>query len=662
MRISLRVKLLTGFFLLIAIPCAVLGLLSYQQAATALQNTIEEQLESMVQSAAALAVVSTESTQKLVEVAANDATYTTALNLGSGTAALSALQSLQQKNPTLMEDVILSDKNGQILASAKQGTSSNISIKDRAYFTTAISGKPVVSDVVISRTSGRASIIIAQPIRYEGQIVGVLAAPIDFSAISQKVADIKVGDTGYGYMIDHSGLVVYHPNTEMILRDNLLQNSNEDLRKVTQSMVVGNKGKSFYNFQNTSKLLAYAPAGQFSVAMTVPVAEYMAPAKAILRNTIIIMLIAIAIALSLAFFLARSIVNPVNELRNMMSKAGDGDLTVRSQITVKDEIGDLSASFNTMINHQNHIVREVRLACEQLSAASEEMAAASEQVTSTSSEISRNMQSVTVDAENGNTAMIEASQALVQLSSLIQIARSKATGATDISKETVTAAEEGLRKVQETINKMSSIKEQTQTTSHAVGELNQYSQQIGQIIDTITAIAAQTDLLALNAAIEAARAGEHGRGFAVVAEEVRKLAEQSHHGAQEITSLVHKVTEKTEQAVQAMEKNVVQVESGVTTVNAAGATLDRILDAVSKTVTDINSISEITAEEVASSDQIVKLIDQLSTVIENVAASTEEIASSSEQQTAAMESVAASAEETSAMANQLQNTVSIFHV
>ncbi|HAK73497.1 MAG TPA: hypothetical protein DCP36_07670, partial [Sporomusaceae bacterium] len=170
MRISLRVKLLSGFFLLIAIPCAVLGLLSYQQAATALQNTIDEQLESMVQSAAALAVVSTESTQKLVEVAANDATYTTALNLGSGTAALSALQSLQQKNPTLMEDVILSDKNGQILASAKQGTSSNISIKDRAYFTTAISGKPVVSDVVISRTSGRASIIIAQPIRYEGQI------------------------------------------------------------------------------------------------------------------------------------------------------------------------------------------------------------------------------------------------------------------------------------------------------------------------------------------------------------------------------------------------------------------------------------------------------------------------------------------------------------
>lgn len=660
MRLSLRTKLLSGFFILIAIPCIILGALSYRQAATALQDTIEGQLLATVKSSAELVQSSADAIQQLVEIAANDATFATAAATGNGQLALESLQSLQQKNPSLIEDVILSDRNGQVIAGAKAGLNSGITIKDRAYFSPAIGGKAMISDVVLSRLTKKPVIVVVQPLKANGQIVGLLGVSVDFAAISKKVAAIKVGETGYGYMIDRTGLVVYHPNQEMVLKDNLLQN--EQLKDITRKMIDGKSGKDFYTFSGVEKLAAYAPTGQFAIAMTVPVAEYMAPAKAILRNTIIITVLAIIAALVIAYFLANSIVKPVMELRGMMGKAGEGDLSVQSGVTVNDEIGDLAQSFNTMITHQNHIVRQVRTAAEQLAAASEEMAASSEEVTSASSEISRSMQSVAGDAERGSSAMMEASQSLVHLSSLIQIAKTKAHSAQDISQDTKAAAEEGLRKVQEAISKMHHIKDQTQATSQIVAELNEYSQQIGHIIDTITAIAAQTDLLALNAAIEAARAGEHGRGFAVVAEEVRKLAEQSHQGAQEITGLVRKVAEKTGQAVSAMDKNVSEVENGVATVNDAGHTLDRILEAVARTGTEITAISEVTTEEVASSDQIVQLIDNLSTIIEAVATSSEEVFASAEQQSAAMETVAANAEETSAMANQLTNTVSRFIV
>jgi methyl-accepting chemotaxis protein len=224
------------------------------------------------------------------------------------------------------------------------------------------------------------------------------------------------------------------------------------------------------------------------------------------------------------------------------------------------------------------------------------------------------------------------------------------------------AAVAGRNKVNETVQNMQHLKEQSHTTSEIVKELNQYSQQIGQIIDTITAIAGQTNLLALNAAIEAARAGEQGRGFAVVAEEVRKLAEQSNQGAQEITALVQKVAEKTENTVRAMSQNGQEVERGFTTVNEAGNALDHILQAVEKTVAEVKGITDVTTEEVANSGQIVGLINKVASMVETMAANAQQVSTASEVQSAAMQTVAASAEETSAMANQLKTSVERFQL
>ncbi len=109
--------------------------------------------------------------------------------------------------------------------------------------------------------------------------------------------------------------------------------------------------------------------------------------------------------------------------------------------------------------------------------------------------------------------------------------------------------EQGLHAAAEANEAMAAVRDSSQAVSEAIGELSAKSQQIGSIVQTITAIAGQTNLLALNAAIEAARAGEQGKGFAVVAEEVRKLAEDSQHAAEEIGTLITQVQAETERAV-----------------------------------------------------------------------------------------------------------------
>ncbi len=378
--------------------------------------------------------------------------------------------------------------------------------------------------------------------------------------------------------------------------------------------------------------------------------------------SLVISLIVLVLGSVISVVLTNMIRKPIVALTAITKQYADGDLRGSVDIKSSDEIGELGQALGTMHNNFVTMIAGIRSASEQLAAASEQTAASIEEVTATSEAVSKSMERLSGEADNGNRSMLEASQALVELSSLIQIAKKKANDTSNNSKETLTAAENGRTKVNESVSKMGNITEQTQKSSQIIGELNEYSQQISQITDTITTIAKQTNLLALNAAIEAARAGEHGRGFAVVAEEVRQLAEQSNQGAQEITALVQKVTEKTQLAVAAMTQNVAEVEGGVTTVNEAGVALDKILQAVTLMAGDTKRIGDITSEQVANSDQIVKLINDLSSVIESVAAHSEEVVASDEEQASALQTVAASAEETSAMANELERSVERFKV
>jgi methyl-accepting chemotaxis protein len=378
--------------------------------------------------------------------------------------------------------------------------------------------------------------------------------------------------------------------------------------------------------------------------------------------SIIVSVVALILGLTVAVLLTNMIRKPTLALTEIAKQYAAGDLRSIVEVKTSDEIGELGASLKSMHNSFVNMITQIRTAAEQLAKASEQMAASTEEVTSASEGISDSMQHLSNEADSGNNSMLEASQALVELSSLIQIAKRKAESTSANSTETLAAAENGRIKVNESVGKMGNITEQTKHSSQIISELSEYSQQISQIIDTITSIAKQTNLLALNAAIEAARAGEHGRGFAVVAEEVRKLAEQSDQGAQEITALVQKVTEKTQLAVVAMAQNVTEVESGVTTVNEAGVALDKILTAVTSMAKETREIETITSEQVANSDQIVQLINGLSTVIETVAAHSEEVTASAEEQASVMQTVAAASEETNAMALELKDSVDKFTV
>jgi len=666
MKISLKIKLMITFFILISIPMGILGYISYEMASKSIQASVEQQLREQTSSTSSLIDETIGSVKHSLEVASLNSSLGKAIQNSTTDnidTAFEYIKNVQEKNKDSMEVLIITDAYGKVIIDS-QTKEPDIDLSDRDYMKQALSGgKEVVSEVLTSRFTGNPAIFIAYPLKENGKLIGTLVGSIKFESISNYAAKIKVGQSGYAYMIDKNGLIVYHPDNSKILKENASDNAGDDLKLLINEMKEGKSSEGFYSYGGKYKYVVFQPVDNWVIAVTAEYNEYMSAALGIRYNTIIIVIISIIIAMLCAYlYSTKGIINPIKSLEKLMKRAGDGDLTVRISIKSKDEIEELGNSFNEMIKHQDEIVRNVTNAAENLNAASEEMAASSEEISSATEEISATVAQVAQDAEKQNESIVDVSKVLVQLSSLVQLAQNRAKSTSSNAANTMAVADLGREKVEETVKAMNIISIGSDETAQSLESLSGLSTKVNGIINTINSIAEQTNLLALNAAIEAARAGEHGKGFSVVADEVRKLSEESNDRAKEIAILVSEMVKQTQNAVSAMERAKEEVDNGVKIVSETDKAFVNIIKAIENIAEHVNEILDITGDEVASSDKVIKLINDIATITESNSDNSENVSLATEEQANAINNLTATAEETSAMAEELTKLVERFKI
>lgn len=666
MKTSLKNKLGLMFFVFIAVPLVILGIFSYTMASRALQNSTELQLRETTNQTVKSINSTIDSTDKYIKILSSDERMA---KVASGdnsytTDVYNYLQKIQKENSNIVETLSIANTSAKGIVS-NSSENYNVDYSDRDFVMDALKGTPDAhkKTVLISRITGKPIVGVAYPLKINNKVVGAIVGIMSFDSISNVVSNIKISNYGYSYMVNKDGLVISHPSTSKIFKENILNSNNDQLKALINKAKSNGSSEGYYTYDGVRKFGKFVSNNNWIIAVGADYNKYMSSAIDIRNFTIIISILSILIAVLLAYKLSnRNIINPIKNLEALMEQAGNGDLTVKSKINTQDEIQTLGEYFNKMLEHQQNTILDVKNSSENLASASQELATSNEEISSSTEQISKTIQRVAKDSETQNDSIVEVSQVLVQLSSLVQISQSRALTAKKNSDNTMDTAEEGRSKIEKTVSAIENIRKSSNKTENTLKVLQELSKKVSGIIDTINDISSQTNLLALNAAIEAARAGEHGKGFTVVADEVRKLSEQTNVGANEISSLINEMVAEIDRAVENMSSSKGAVEDGVVIVKNTDKSFISIIDAVNLIANDIEQIADVTKNEVATSDKIIGLINKVATITEDNAASSEEVAASTEEQNSAIENVTASAEETSALAESLNNLVEKFKI
>lgn len=360
----------------------------------------------------------------------------------------------------------------------------------------------------------------------------------------------------------------------------------------------------------------------------------------------------------LGWLLAKSISWPIHRILAAINEIANGNLSESARTVVsKDELGQLADATAKMRHDLRNLIENINESGGQAAAASEELSATSHEASVTAAHVAKasveiaEKTSLQVEAVNHSKSGIE------NMSDSVKEVAVSTSSVSAVADQTSTVASNGLDTINQVIRQIGNIEKTVLDAAKIIATLGTRSNDIGQIVETISMIAGQTNLLALNAAIEAARAGEQGRGFSVVADEVRKLAEQSDSAANQIGTLIKAIQEDTVKAVDSMKVGTEEVKLGTEVVNNAGQAFKEIVKSINMLSQQIKEISQEVQLMAGNSQNVVAAITNIDTATKSTAANTQSISASAEEQSAAMEEIESASSSLAKLAETLQQSI-----
>jgi len=411
-KMTLGFKLIAGGIIAVLIPLLVVGIFATVKASGALETAAKDRA---VKGAAKLADMVQEVLAVELKVASEIAISGDAVNAANGNteAMTKRLADAMAKIGKDYEVIMVTDKNGVSVSDGSNGEYKGISFADRDYFQKAKSGKANVGSVVKSKKTGKPIATVCAPITKDGKFSGSVVIALKIDYLADKVT-AKMGQTGYGFMIDPTGLIIAHPNKDNILSLNITTTTG--MEEIAKNMTSKQTGVQDYVFKGTKKIAGFAPVELtgWSVCVTQDTDEFLAAAHSIRNFIAIAVIIFLALTITVVTLFARSISLPI---KKAVDEMGEGANQVAS---ASSQVSSASQSLAEGASQQAAAVEETSSSLEEMSSMTKQNAGNAAQADSLMKQANQVIQKANDAMESLTRSMGEISTASDETSKIVK--------------------------------------------------------------------------------------------------------------------------------------------------------------------------------------------------------------------------------------------------
>lgn len=659
MKLSVKSSMIASLLMAVALSCV--SYLGYDKAKTALENNFQDQAEQQLDAVRNYidlwiqgAQVKYQALAEADEVKSKDIARTLEYSV-----RLTGVTG----NP---DEFAFIDADGTLYLPG-----ATADLQDFEHFRRAMAGETVTVDPIFSKSPGAETtpiVLTAAPVKDDaGAVVGVANGGQPIQDLIELINKVKLGRQGYALVYTQDGTIVAGERMEDTLQKRISDYGSPELDAIVPASIGGATGIERAVVNGEEQMIVYGKAAMmdWGIAILVPKSEAYAGANDLLRYSVWITALCLLGSAVIIYLVMRRTLRPISAMNAKLRElaSGEADLTARlAVVNTRDEIGELSGSFNRMLDNLGQLVLAIR-------SQGQHVAGETGQLLGHVEAVSSSVEQATVRIQEANTGLqsqmsgYERNLARVgEISGGVSSIVAISSETSDLAVAASDRAQAGETAVQGLTEQMDEIQQTVRLAAAGIGRLGERSQAIDDIAGLIASIASRTNILALNASIEAARAGEEGKGFAVVAGEIRKLAEQSTASASQIAELIHEVLQDTSGTVVSIERGMSAVERGRSQADQVRELFDMLVAATSDVSSHMARIAASASQLNTHADRVEAEITDSVVIGQQSTRNFEQIAAMSEEQLASMLEMTGSVQQLARTAEELKAMLNRFNV